>query len=41
MAAGKLLNITSLTRQIKELQKEIKAMMAEAELPEGFSSYNW
>ena len=40
MAAGKLQNITSLTKQIKELQNEIKAMRAMADLPEGFSQYN-
>ena len=40
MAAGKLQNITSLTKQIKERQKEIKAMRAMADLPEGFSQYN-
>lgn len=40
MAAGKLQNITSLTKQIKELQNEIKAIRATAELPEGFSQYN-
>ena len=40
MAAGKLQNLNSLTKQIKELQNEIKAMRAMAELPEGFSQYN-